>query len=357
MEKQYSAGNSLELIVGERNSKAIMSAQEYSATSERFRSAVKDLQDIKRNVAKYLETEETFLNASGIGNKITAIAKIGAIFARKDPLSYSLGKQMTHLLGVFGAYSTRLEDVVVEVRDEFNGVETHLNELLGAQKDIGSLIESQKADLVVKEAAYNSAEAEYQSEMQTNSENGKTQSFKVLELRENSLAKKRELEECERKLSGLIMSYNIAENTAQTLIAYRPTAETTLKDAEGTASSLREVQEKLGPLFKYVSAAAQVTELHARGVNAYMAIRAITNAMLPAVARVSQQTSQMRDAAMVGSSFIEDGTIQALKAIGSEVQEYDNSGRRKLLSRFDTQNMLTSRNDEVIDAEVEVKDN
>lgn len=352
MTNQYN----LEKVVDQGASRAVVSAREYMQVEGRFRGAVGIVNEIKEAMGRYLETEDAFLQASGITGKMEGIKQVGlTVWSKltgKDPRTYSIGKQLDNLLGVFDAYHTKISDVADAAQTSFEETEQHVTNLLEAQMIINKEITEVIGRRDSLKSEYDGLIKKYDESKESREESGqKAPLFMELELQKEIVDKQREYEAADTEFNEKAMAAAIAENTYDLIKAYRKTARIVVEDAKETARNLHTIKANIAPLMKYVIATAELTEIHARGVNCYMAVKAVTNEALPALAHLAATTSEMRDVAMLGRPFIESDTLQIINRIGDGLQTYREEGRKGLMERV-TEKMLAAgtRNEEVDEA-------
>ncbi|MBI5148549.1 hypothetical protein HZA33_02625 [Candidatus Pacearchaeota archaeon] len=339
-------------IVGEQNAAPLIRVSDIAAEQRRqaFFKGVKEMSGIKNQVAKYLETEQSFLEACGLGDKNTSLVdKVKAIVLRRDPKTYPLERHLSSLLGLFGKYRNRLEEITGPAEQTYQEVEQQLDDTLNSQKNIDELVQSATIELETAQTEYEAADNAY-TEATAKNKNGVTDRSEELALREDRLNKQRVLDKAGQRLAELIIGYNFAENSFQAIEAFRNSAQTALREAKQTAVIIGLVEENLGPFFRYMSHAAKVAEVGARSVQNYEVVRNAVNAIMLGVARVSRASANMLEG-IVDKPFILPGVMDAVRTEGQLASQESAYRGQIMLAAYNERRDAETGKAEVVEGE------
>lgn len=262
--------------------------------------------------AKKLE-EETSTELTTY-DKFKAFCSTLPILATKkqDPTKRRLGKMLDTLVSDAEDIYSNLNGKITDYESNFEKVDDLFDDLIGNSKKYMTTIQEQ--DIL---------KTKYEGELaslETRLEAGGRQATDYLDIKKDMIAKKRKLEEASRLRSSALNKYNSALNMLDALDSLRDESVTMLSEGKNLYETLQSSVDSLKPLFDQISSAADLAEFQVKALEAHDMLRDSFRPAMVAVTAVAKGVSKVATE-RIGEKFIDDKTIEAVKALSYEHQQ------------------------------------
>jgi len=275
------------------------------------------------NTTEFFEevTSEYSRKAEELSNagELVPVSKAKALFnmlpsliKREDPTKKRFGRMLNRLVNdaenIYGGLRTKLNEYQVN----FNETDKLNETLIKDSKKYVVDIKTHDVDKKELDEALGTLEKRL-GEMVSKGEKGED----YLNTKEEILKTKRVLEEVTRKRSSAINKYNNTLNILDALEGFRDENKVMISEGEKLHDTLKTNIDSLSPMFDQISSSADLVEFQNKALDAYDMLKKTFNPAMIAITAVSKGVSKVATERM-GESFIEQDTINAVKAITHE---------------------------------------
>ena len=231
--------------------------------------------------------------------------------SKQDPTKKRLGKMLDTLVNDAEGIYSNLNGKIGDYESNFEDVDDLFDDLIGDSKKY--------MDIILEQDGFKKQYTDELADLETKIEAGGRQAKDYLDLKKDIIATKRQLENASRQRSSALNKYNNALNMLDALESLRDESVTMLSEGKNLYETLENSVESLKPLFDQVSSAADLAEFQVKALEAHDMLKDTFNPAMIAITAVAKGVSKVATE-RIGENFIEDKTIETVKALSYEHQ-------------------------------------